>query len=127
MLGKKLLRYFSKEGGLKGKTIALWGLSFKPDTDDMREHPPLILIEDLLKEGAILRLFDPIAMPNAKKILQGKSNIHWCKDEFDAAQGADAIALLTEWKQFRLVDFSKVKKTMKKMCFLRRKKSNTNP
>lgn len=116
-LSEKMGRYFAKKGGLKGKVIGVWGLSFKPDTDDMREAPSLIFIEDLLKQGAILRLFDPIAMPNARKILEGQPNIHWCADEFDAAEGADALALLTEWKQFRLVDFKPVRDKMKGLAF----------
>lgn len=117
VLGQKINQYFKPQGGVKGKTIAIWGLSFKPDTDDMREAPSLPFIEDLLKEGARLRLFDPVAMPNAKKILGESSQIIWCNDEFDAAEGADAIALLTEWKQFRLVDFRPVKKKMKGIAF----------
>ena len=110
-------RYFSKKGGLQGKTIGIWGLAFKPDTDDMREAPALSLIDDLLKQGAKLRVFDPVAMPNAKKILEGVPNIEWCADEFDAAQGADAIALITEWKQFRLVDFKPVRDKMRGLAF----------
>lgn len=117
VLGQKMLKFFSTQGGLKGKTVAIWGLSFKPDTDDMREAPSLTLIEDLAKEGAILRLFDPVAMANAKKILGHLPNVHFCEDEFDAAKGADAIALVTEWKQFRLVDFSLVTKNLKQKVF----------
>jgi UDPglucose 6-dehydrogenase len=117
LLGQTISRYFSKRGGLKGKTVAVWGLSFKPDTDDMREAPSLTFIEDLIHQGATLRLFDPVAMPNARKILEGIPNIHWCESEFEAAQGADAIALLTEWKQFRLVDFNPVKAKMKGHVF----------
>ena len=117
ILAEKMLKYFAKKGGLKGKTIAVWGLSFKPDTDDMREAPSLNLIEDLIKQGASLRLFDPVAMPNAKKVLEGLPNISWCEDEFDAAKGADAIALLTEWKQFRLVDFKPIQGEMKGFAF----------
>jgi len=117
-LGQKMVSYFSSKGGMKGKTIAVWGLSFKPDTDDMREAPSLTFIEDLLKQGASLRLFDPVAMPNAKKILESHSSqIAWCADEFDAAKGADAIALLTEWKQFRLVDFKPIRDNMKGIAF----------
>jgi UDPglucose 6-dehydrogenase len=117
VLGQKMIRYFAKKGGLKGKTIAVWGLSFKPDTDDMREAPSLTFIEDLIKQGASLRLFDPVAMPNARRLLDGIPNIAWCTDEFDAAQGADAIALLTEWKQFRLVDFKPIQEKMKGLAF----------
>lgn len=112
VLGKKIANYFSLRGGLKGKTVAIWGLSFKPDTDDMREAPSLLLIEELLEQGVHLRLFDPIAMPNAKRIISS-SHVSWCKDAQDAAKGADAIALLTEWKQFRSVDFDPICKEMK--------------
>lgn len=117
VLGQQMIRYFARRGGLKGKTIAVWGLSFKPDTDDMREAPSLTFIEDLLKQGAHLRLFDPVAMSNARKLLDGLPNIQWCTDEFDAAQGADAVALLTEWKQFRLVDFKPIREKMKGAAF----------
>lgn len=117
VLSKKMARYFAKRGGLKGKTIAVWGLSFKPDTDDMREAPSLTFIEELIKQGVNLRLFDPIAMPNARKILEGLPNLAWCTDEFDAAQGADAIALMTEWKQFRLVDFKPIREKMRGAAF----------
>jgi UDPglucose 6-dehydrogenase len=117
VLAQKLSRYFSTRGGVKGKTIAVWGLSFKPDTDDMREAPSVTFIEDLLKEGARVRLFDPVAMPNAKKIFGDSPLITWCTDEFDSAAGSDAVALLTEWKQFRLVDVQSVLTQMKGVGF----------
>ncbi len=117
LLGKKMINYFSSRGGLKGKTIAVWGLSFKPDTDDMREAPSMEFIAQLLKEGAHLRLFDPVAIPNAQKLLQGTKAITWCANEMEAAYGADAIALMTEWKQFRLVDFKPIKDSMKGLAF----------
>jgi len=117
VLGQKMVRYFSTHGGIQGKTIAIWGLSFKPDTDDMREAPSLVLIEDLLKAGAKLKLFDPIAMPNARQILNDHPDIQWCKDELDAAKDANAIALLTEWKQFRFVDFHPIRSVMKGIAF----------
>lgn len=116
-LSQMMHRYFASKGGIKGKTIAVWGLAFKPDTDDMREAPSLTFIEELLKEGAVLRVFDPVAMPNARKLLQAHANIEWCSDEFDAAQNADAIALLTEWKQFRLLDFAPIRHSMKGSAF----------
>jgi UDPglucose 6-dehydrogenase len=109
--------YFSKKGGLKGKTIAVWGLAFKPDTDDMREAPSLAFIEEMVSQGAKLRVFDPVAMPNARKLLKGIPSIKWCADEFDAAKNAHAIALLTEWKQFRLVDFKPVRENMRGLAF----------
>ena len=114
VLAKNVIKFFSKNGGIKDKTIAILGLSFKPNTDDMRNAPSLIFIEKLLKKGAKLRLFDPIAMQKAKKIIKENKNIVWCKDENHAAESSDAIALLTEWKQFRLLDFDQLKKAMKK-------------
>lgn len=117
VLGQKMIQYFASRGGVKNKTIGIWGLSFKPDTDDMREAPSITFIEELLKEGAKVRLFDPVSIPNAKKILGTSSQITWCDNEFEAADGADAVALLTEWKQFRLVDFQSVQSQMKGIAF----------
>ncbi len=117
VLGQKMIQYFSSRGGVKDKTIAVWGLSFKPDTDDMREAPSLEFIEQLHAMGARLRLFDPVAMPNAKKMLAKLANITWCADEVEAASGADAVALLTEWKQFRLVDLKPIQDRMKGLAF----------
>ncbi len=107
---KKLTSYFSS---LKGKTIAIWGLSFKPDTDDVREAPALALIEQLLAEGATLRVYDPVAISSAKRSIKSSEKITWCQDEYMAAEGADAIALMTEWKQFRFIDMERVLKTMR--------------
>ena len=106
LLGEKIIAYFGDD--LTDKSIAVWGLSFKPGTDDMREAPSLVLIRQLLKKGAYVRLYDPVAMPRAKEILKKSPQVIWCRDEFEAARGADAIALVTEWKQFRFVDFEKV-------------------
>ena len=117
ILSEKIRQYFAKKDGVKGKTIAVWGLSFKPDTDDMREAPSLTFINDLIADGAKLRLFDPIAIPNAQRLIKDCPEITWCQDEFDAAKGADAIALLTEWKQFRFLDFHPVKGQMKGIAF----------
>jgi UDPglucose 6-dehydrogenase len=113
LLGEKISSYFQKKGGLKDKTIAIWGLSFKPETDDIREAPSLTLIEQLASKGATLRLYDPISMPNAKRALKHIPKITWCKDEYDAAFDAHAIALVTEWKQFRFVNFEEIIKNMK--------------
>lgn len=115
-LAKKILEYFN--GNLEGKTIAVWGLSFKPDTDDMRQAPSLTLIQILCEEGAQLKLYDPIAMDNAKLYLKGReSQIQWCTSELGAAEEADAIALLTEWRQFRYLNFEDVLSKMKGHAF----------
>lgn len=106
LIGDKIIAYF--DGELRGKTIAVWGLSFKPGTDDMREAPSLVLIRQLLEYQAFVRLYDPVAMSRAKQVLKKSPQITWCRDEFEAADNADAIVLLTEWKQFRFVDFEKV-------------------
>ncbi len=111
-IGTKIESYFSDKGGLNGRSIAILGLSFKPDTDDMREASSLVLIKQLLVHGASVRLYDPIAMPNAKKLLPDNPSIIWCKDEYEAAYGVDALALLTEWKQFRFLNFTQLQNQM---------------
>lgn len=98
-------------GDLKGKTIALWGLSFKPETDDMREAPALVVIEKLLKAGAMINVFDPIAMDETKRKIG--NIVSYCKDMYEAVIDADAIALMTEWKQFRMPSWSIIHKAMK--------------
>ena len=117
LLGEKISAYFADKGGLDGKVIAIWGLSFKPGTDDMRDAPSLVLIRHLLKEGAYVRLYDPIAMQRAKKLLKKSPQIAWCRDEFEAAEGADAIALMTEWKQFRFTDFGRILPNLRGKAF----------
>ncbi|MBS0649171.1 MAG: UDP-glucose/GDP-mannose dehydrogenase family protein [Verrucomicrobia bacterium] len=113
VLAHKMKAYF---GSVAQKTIAIWGLSFKPDTDDLREAPALKLIEELLSQGAHVRLFDPVAMPKAQKILS-HPQITWCHDEYQAAEGSDGIALITEWKQFRFVDLDTISKSMQGKAF----------
>jgi len=95
-------------GDLSNLTFAIWGLSFKPNTDDLRQAPSLTLISMLREKGANLRLFDPIAMDQAKKQIENASELTFCVDEYDAAQGADAILLITEWPEFQSVDFQKI-------------------
>ena len=96
---------------LKGKRIALWGLAFKPDTDDIREAPSLYIIEELLKEGAQISAFDPAAMNNVKRIFGDK--IVFGKDEYEILKDADALVIATEWSVFRTPDFEKMKGLMK--------------
>ncbi len=101
-------------GGLKGKTIAVLGLSFKPNTDDLREAPSLYLIERFLKERAIVRAYDPVAMDNAKAVFP---RVTFCKDSYDAAKGADALVIVTEWNQFRNLDLGKIKDLLRQPFF----------
>ncbi len=105
----KIDRHF--DHNLQGKTFAIWGLSFKPNTDDMREAPSLVLIEALLQAGARVRVFDPVAMQEARKELE--DDVTWCTDLYDAATEADAIVLVTEWNEFRLPDWSRIQASMK--------------
>src|SRR5574344_493955 len=104
-------------GDLKGKTIALWGLAFKPETDDMREAPSVVTANLLIKAGAKVRAYDPVAIEESKKHYL-KETIYYAKDIYDASQGADAIALLTEWKQFRLPNWKDIKNSMRGNIFV---------
>ena len=97
-------------GSLEGKTVAIIGLSFKPETDDMREAPALVVIDRLLKDGATVRVFDPIAMDECKRRIG--DSVTYCKNLYDAADGADVFALLTEWRQFRMPSWNVIKKVM---------------
>jgi UDPglucose 6-dehydrogenase len=117
VIGNKIIQHFSDLSKAQNKTIAVLGLSFKPDTDDMREAPSLVLIQQLLRHQFKLRLYDPVAMDNAKRLIPDHPDITWCSDELDAAAGADAIALMTEWKQFRFLDFSKILEIMNGEAF----------
>ena len=96
---------------LKGRTVALWGLSFKPDTDDMREAASLVTIADLLEAGAQVRVFDPAAMDECRRRLGDR--VTYAGDMYEAADGADALVLVTEWKQFRLPSWSVLRKVMR--------------
>lgn len=115
VIGAKMAHYF--HGDLKNKKIAIWGLAFKPGTDDMREAPALILIRFLVEQGAHVFLFDPIAMKKAETMIKKSPQIHFCCNEFETAEGADAIALMTEWKQFRFIDLRKVRSLMRGRAF----------
>ena len=96
---------------LKGKRVAIWGLAFKPETDDMREAPALVVIEHLLKSGAQVVVYDPVAMDECKRRIGDA--VSYARDMYDAAIDADAIALMTEWKQFRLPSWRVVHKAMR--------------
>lgn len=95
---------------LEGKTIAILGLAFKPETDDIREAPALKIIEDLLNGGAKVRAYDPAAIEKARRILPG---IEYCEDEYEAARGSDVLVVVTEWNQFRRLDMPRLKEVMR--------------
>ena len=114
LLFEKLEKIFN--GDLEGKTIALWGLAFKPGTDDMREAPALVLIEKLRKAGCVVRAYDPAAMGESKRRI-GDTIFYAC-DMYDALLDADALMLVTEWKEFRLPAWGVVKRTMKQPVIL---------
>jgi UDPglucose 6-dehydrogenase len=110
VLFNKILRHF---GELKGKTFAVWGLAFKPNTDDMREAPSRVLIDALLAAGAKVQAYDPVAMAECQKIYAGKGGIDFCKSPEAALEGADALAIVTEWQEFRSPDFAHIKKSLR--------------
>jgi UDPglucose 6-dehydrogenase len=97
---------------MSGKVIAVWGLAFKPDTDDIRSAPSIDIINRLLAEGASIRAYDPVAMDNSRRQFADSKNIEFCSDVYDAAKSADCIALMTEWNEFKEVDWKKIKKGM---------------
>ncbi len=105
VLFEKVMRRF--QGNLKGKHFAMWGLSFKPNTDDMREAPSVVIINKLLAEGATVSAYDPVAMEEAKHDLG--DTITYAKDEYEAVKGADALLVVTEWSEFRVPDFEEIK------------------
>jgi UDPglucose 6-dehydrogenase len=107
-LVEKMERHFTD---LRGKTIALWGLAFKPRTDDMREAPAIPIIETLLQRGASVRAYDPAAGPVAKRLFDGR--IALCEKSYDALSGADALAIVTEWNEFREPDFAKMRSLLR--------------
>jgi UDPglucose 6-dehydrogenase len=109
ILVEKMRAYY--KDGLKGKKFALWGLAFKPDTDDIREAPALYIIDELINEGATIVAFDPEGMPNVKKLLGDK--IEYAANRYDALDGADALLIVTEWPVFRTPDFDFMKEKLK--------------
>ena len=114
VLFNKFLKHFN--GDVKGRTVALWGLSFKPETDDMREAPALVLINLLVDAGVSVRVYDPIAMDECKRRVGDK--VVYCKDMYDAVVDADALMLVTEWKEFRMPSWSVLKKAMREYAVI---------
>src|ERR1700733_6891580 len=100
-------------GDLRGKTLAIWGLAFKPNTDDMREAASRVLIESLWAAGAKVRAYDPVAMPECRRIYGERADLTLCKTGPEALLGADALAIVTEWREFRSPDFDHIKATLR--------------
>lgn len=98
-------------GGLRGKVIGVLGLSFKPDTDDMRDAKSVEIIDMLLKEGAVIKAYDPVAMENARKIIP---NIKYCANAYEVSEGADALVIVTEWREFKLLNMERIKNIMRR-------------
>lgn len=102
-------RYFAPQGGVKGKSLAVWGLSFKANTDDMREAPAIDIVGQLTSAGMKIRAYDPVASDNARKIFSGNDLVEICSDQYEACRGADGLLVVTEWNQFRNPDFMKIR------------------
>jgi UDPglucose 6-dehydrogenase len=111
VLAEKIRKHFG--GNLRGRTIALWGLAFKANTDDMREAPSVALIGDLTRDGASVRAYDPAAREEARKILKGNRGVEIVDSADAALEGADALAIVTEWQEFRSPDFAALKAKLK--------------
>jgi UDPglucose 6-dehydrogenase len=111
LMAKKVFKHFGEN--LTGKTFAVWGLSFKPKTDDMREAPSRVIIKMLIDAGAKIVAYDPVAMDEAKKVLGDNPEISYAAENYEALKGADALLLITEWNQFRYPDFPAIKELLK--------------
>jgi UDPglucose 6-dehydrogenase len=111
VLGTKILARFG--GKLAGRHIAVWGLAFKPNTDDMREAPSCVLVEELVAKGATVSAYDPVAMPAARKLFAGLKGIRFADSPLAALEGADALAVVTEWQEFRSPDFEAIRARLK--------------
>ena len=112
LLAQKARAHFAAPGGVRGRKIAVWGLAFKPKTDDIRSAPALALIEELLADGAIISAHDPVAMEPARRQLGGR--VQYAANPYAAVQGAEALFLITEWNEFRQPDFARIKQLMAK-------------
>ena len=111
VLFRKLHEYF--DGALEGKNIGLWGLAFKPNTDDMREASSRVLLEELWSAGASVRAYDPAANAEAKRIYGARKDLVLAETAEDALDGADALVIVTEWREFRSPDFERMKSLLK--------------
>ena len=113
VLAKKITTYFKDQGGVRDKILAVWGLAFKANTDDIRESAALDIIKHLTSKGMKVKAYDPEAGPNAEQALSDNQLIEICTDQYDPIEEADALAVITDWNQFRNPDFGKIKRAMK--------------
>ncbi len=116
VLVQRVLARFGED--LTGRTFAVWGLAFKPDTDDMREAPSRVLITELTRRGAAIQAYDPVAMPEARRVLAGTPRLQFVEHQSAALEGADALLIVTEWKEFRTPDFDQIKATLRQPLIL---------
>ncbi|MFH1146562.1 MAG: UDP-glucose/GDP-mannose dehydrogenase family protein [Pseudomonadota bacterium] len=113
VLGHRIAAYFEPYGGVSGKVLALWGLAFKPNTDDVREAPSLELIKEVTSRGMIVQAYDPVAGPKVQEACGGNGSLRIVEKQYAALEGADALAIVTEWNQFRNPDFDRIKEALK--------------
>jgi UDPglucose 6-dehydrogenase len=111
VLVEKIVRRFGD--GLSGRRFALWGLAFKPNTDDMRESPSRVVLDALMRRGASVVAYDPVAMEEARRMYEGVPAVSFAASPMEAARGADALVIVTEWKAFRSPDFEELKRALK--------------
>ena len=111
VLAQKVARRFGED--LAGRRFALWGLAFKPNTDDMREAPSRVIVSELLERGAAITAYDPVAIDEARKVFDGRKLVRFAASAMEAVQGADALVIMTEWKAFRSPDFAELKRSLK--------------
>ena len=116
VLVDRVLARFGED--LSGRTFAIWGLAFKPNTDDMREAPSRVIISELTRRGAAIQAYDPVAMPEARRVLEGTPRLTFVDHQSAALEGADALLIVTEWKEFRTPDFDHIKATLKQPLVL---------
>jgi UDPglucose 6-dehydrogenase len=113
ILADKILRFFEDRGGVAGKTLAIWGLAFKANTDDIRESAALEVIQVLTDAGMTVKAYDPVAGENTAKKMDGNQRFAVLDSQYDPLEGADALAVVTDWNQFRNPDFARIKKMLK--------------
>ncbi len=113
VLAKKIITYFEDQGGVKDKTLAVWGMAFKANTDDIRESAALDIIKHVTNEGMKVKAYDPEAGPNADAVFSSNPLVEICQDQYTPVEGADALAVITDWNQFRNPDFGKIKRALK--------------